>query len=1190
MNKTRFLRNILCIVLSLTFLCGTLTPLSASAASSYNVNFGEPYGNNNISLSPSEMMELLFPGQADENEKLYVDTYFGEHFIYGASIGAENVDIDIDGSQLIVYPRAKAFVASNGVTVNWFPAAVTYENETKPVELSASRYSCTFDLAESASVKVMYTAAIDVPYAYAETLGSFAYNDTSEAKRIKDTYAAAYAEYLAANQRYQDYLTARTEYQKALNAYNAYVEQKRLYDKNLASFESYKKLEEQYQKDLAVYQKYEQELAKYKEELVVYNEQYKQFEIDRNNYNTAKKEYETAVVNYQKNLDKLQVSMAAIDSIFTTPSDTRFGMLFPALQNADIIRMIESQENTLINSYNIKKTDIDYMRKTSDELVELLKEYDAIRKELAEANKASPQDKALISSLEEKKFLYYKEHYTEISCKFNDLYDKMTAILKPSVFVMAGRVFDLEYKNDTAEAERKKKRVLNVLCQIYMVCQALDDTSTRADTWEFYDYKHGDKKTYYFTDLIAQNLISLLTDTNSSSPAGLEWMDEGSLPTIPEPPTAPIAPVAPTPVNKPTAPAVVKDPGQAPTEVKHPGTAPTPVSAPTPPASVDNNYLILRTNKYFGDTVKQKHTVSASALKLTFEQTLIRAFDVNGDRINTYYDYDGSVWDICKGEPSGTPTRPYADGYDYTFKGWEDKGQGIYYAVYKGTLRTYTITFKNGDEVLSTVTCKHGETPAYSGATPQKESSADKVYTFVGWDSQLLPAKGDTTYEASFSEADRIYKITWTILDKTEFTLLPYGAVFTLPEIEKPIEYLGGAVREFTGWDHELTSVQGDITYTALFKVTPLVVLPETEETAPTVEKNGDEYTVTVSGNSAGISGILERAAGEESSEIVISMGGVTLYVDNSTAVKLKDAGAVHLSILRPLARKAIDGVGYILTDKDGNTVSFDGTLPMTLPNTYTDPTNLYIGYTSVYGTSSGIIEQIELGDGTVIFDAAPSMLYSVGKKYSVTTQSTEGGNLILSGDMLYKVGDTVSFEIKPDIGYTVSKITYTDSEGNVFDITRERSFIMIESNVIISAEFEKKPDPVIPEVTVTFKYQNENGEEVIETQTLSLGAQIVIPEIPKMFEKDGYTYHFTGWDVQPFKATESKTYTAQYQSVKTEEKQELSVESASNATILDQLLPIMILGTLLLASIALLVIVSIKAVKHNKGRKNRNK
>jgi len=64
---------------------------------------------------------------------------------------------------------------------------------------------------------------------------------------------------------------------------------------------------------------------------------------------------------------------------------------------------------------------------------------------------------------------------------------------------------------------------------------------------------------------------------------------------------------------------------------------------------------------------------------------------------------------------------------------------------------TYTVTFKNGDDVLETKIVPHGEAVNFSGEIPQKESNnQDFSFDFVGWDKPHEKVQGDLVLNASY--------------------------------------------------------------------------------------------------------------------------------------------------------------------------------------------------------------------------------------------------------------------------------------------------------------------------------------------------------------------------------------------------------------------------------------------------------
>lgn len=133
----------------------------------------------------------------------------------------------------------------------------------------------------------------------------------------------------------------------------------------------------------------------------------------------------------------------------------------------------------------------------------------------------------------------------------------------------------------------------------------------------------------------------------------------------------------------------------------------------------------------------------------TLEKVFVK-YNINGDITTTSIAYGSSLL---------PPTPPTVEGK--TFKGWSD-GSGLvdlntYKALSNVTLtavyetNTYTVTFKNGSETISTQTVEYGNNATAPTVTPAVG------YTFAGWDKALENITEDTTINATFD------KIQYTI-------------------------------------------------------------------------------------------------------------------------------------------------------------------------------------------------------------------------------------------------------------------------------------------------------------------------------------------------------------------------------------------------------------------------------------------
>lgn len=211
--------------------------------------------------------------------------------------------------------------------------------------------------------------------------------------------------------------------------------------------------------------------------------------------------------------------------------------------------------------------------------------------------------------------------------------------------------------------------------------------------------------------------------------------------------------------------------------------------------------------------------------------------------IVTWKDYNDTVLttsEVKKGEtpvyPGETLTRDDDPAYEYSFSGWTPElvpatCDAIYQAVYnKGDLKKYPITWVDGDgETLKTEEVAYGETPAYTGTTPNKSASVSSTYTFSNsWSPEISSVTGPATYTAQFSENVRKYTVTYKNEDGSK-TLgsvqVPYNTaasdsgIVTSKESEYPYQYI------FADWvtapngtvSQDLSNIVGDMTVYASY-------------------------------------------------------------------------------------------------------------------------------------------------------------------------------------------------------------------------------------------------------------------------------------------------------------------------------------------------------------------------------------
>ena len=127
----------------------------------------------------------------------------------------------------------------------------------------------------------------------------------------------------------------------------------------------------------------------------------------------------------------------------------------------------------------------------------------------------------------------------------------------------------------------------------------------------------------------------------------------------------------------------------------------------------------------------------------------------------TWKNDDGNVIDTTSVEYGETPAHSDPVKENHTFIGWSPTitpvtGDAEYTATYSAVVKSYTVTWKNGDDVLKTVTVTDGETPDYDGETPTKAADAENTYTFAGW-TPTVDDEGNITYTATFTAIPKLF-------------------------------------------------------------------------------------------------------------------------------------------------------------------------------------------------------------------------------------------------------------------------------------------------------------------------------------------------------------------------------------------------------------------------------------------------
>lgn len=246
----------------------------------------------------------------------------------------------------------------------------------------------------------------------------------------------------------------------------------------------------------------------------------------------------------------------------------------------------------------------------------------------------------------------------------------------------------------------------------------------------------------------------------------------------------------------------------------------------TKAAKVDEAGNVMATYTFAGwdpavETVTKAVTYTATYTEVAETYTITW---VNGDETTTTT--------VAYGE---TPVAPEASKtstaqYHFTNGTWGTidtvTGDATYTATFTEELRSYTITWVNGD-TTTTTTVAYGETPVAPAATKSdKKDDAGNVmetYTNGTWGT-IAAVTGEATYTATFTEVPAEYTVTWDIYGENDSSAdYVYGTLITDINVpENPSDYvIDGTNWEFNKWVYpeNVEKIVSNITITAEYKI-----------------------------------------------------------------------------------------------------------------------------------------------------------------------------------------------------------------------------------------------------------------------------------------------------------------------------------------------------------------------------------
>ncbi len=1077
-----FLAMICTAVMLFSVLSSFSCMIGATEVSSvWDSDYSDTVPSESVRLSPAYLLELLTGTVPIEEEAEYLNSYAELGLTVSDRLRGEWVTLSLDGTDVTVTAIPRVYTAKNGERVSWVPVTVTYGENSFPMTAYDGGYRVKISgVSEETgeTVTVQYRCELTIPKDIANRLFTSAWEDAATAEE-----KAPMEDYRKALEAYRAYLESISAYRENLMEYREYLEKQAEWQVEQARYEAYVSALKQYEIDLAAWQLYRQQYAAYLQSKAEYDKAYEE-----------NREKHEAYLQYLNNLNKIRKSMAAIESLFVVPDMEGITVqpLFGALQNAELIVMFEKYKSGLA-MYGVKDSDITEMRSSSDKLNRMLQEY-------ADARAVS----------EEAAFAYYSRHYSEIAGLFRTLYDRMMSIMSGTLFNHLCAKIELEYGRGDV-GKYKKWRVKNVLAHIYLICQCLDDSVQAQSEWKFFA-ETGEAFTYQFGTLLGQNVI--MTDTNSSDPAGLQWLapvEDAVLPEVLPKPEEVMEPLRPAEVVKPVRPEPVAEPKE-PEEVREP-------ALPT-----EGDFaLVWRTDRL---VEARKEGKLPKREKADGDQTIVlyrnmeKPIPFSDEALVCYYGYDGTLLGFHKiSEPILSATALLAEFFDEQYRyhtpSWslspdsnqpfagECKESVCLYGFYQKETRSYEITFVTENE-SQTVNCRYGEIPVCTLST-EKMSTHDKNYSFAGWYPLVETARRDAVYTAQYVETERLYRIVWQTREEEIVTYSGFGRVPSAPAV-RAFSYEGGVRYAFGGWDSEILPVTGDTCYIARYTAEPLVG----EDAELTVTQTG--ITVGQFGNELSVELLFRIAVGEGKS-VMLRFDSADLSLDRAAVASL---AASDVRCIR-LLQNAEGAVSLLLEDSSGNSLAPAGEVRLYLPADTASGGSLTVIAQDGMGESRTV--PCKVNDGMVEFPVSAGMYYQVDRQYTLRVETSDGGTVMLDKSR-YHAGAPVPIKVYFASEYTVSRLTLVkNATGEETPLESLDGFVMPAYDATLKIDFAQK----------VYKIEFVSMGEVIATLFCHMGDDVTPPAIPTSFEKDGYCYHFIGWSSPVAIATEDMVYTAKY-------------------------------------------------------------
>ena len=520
----------------------------------------------------------------------------------------------------------------------------------------------------------------------------------------------------------------------------------------------------------------------------------------------------------------------------------------------------------------------------------------------------------------------------------------------------------------------------------------------------------------------------------------------------------------------------------------------TMVNAPEDPIRIgDDTY-------YYVFTGWDKEIASCTenaTYKATYEQRFV-------DYVVKFVNYDESIISeetYHYGDEVVIPTNPtFSDSSigTFVFDKWDQDIELCtknitYKATYVITYEEYVVTFVDYDGEVLLQTRYHFGDEIVTPTTPVRESSLMNSFTFSGWDKDIVPCSGNTTYTATYEATPIDYTVTFKNYDGSVLTTRTYhyGDNVVAPDVPSR-EANETYTYTFAAWDKEVAPCTGNITYTAYFI------------------QNYIDYTVVFKNYDGSIISSTTYHYGNQ----VVLPSTPTKEADNTYTYSFKSWDNDVIACCGDATYQATftaSYIDYLVVFKNDNETVLKST-------TYHYGDQVIEPETPVKASDNTYTYSFKSWDSDVIACSGNATYKATYDQryidYIVTFLNYDGSVLTST---TYHYGDQV---IEPETPIRVSDNTYTYSFKSW-----DKEITNCMGNTTYSASYTSQ----YIDYEVVFK--NYDGT-VISTANYHYGDSVVVPATPSRSSNETYTYSFKSWDKDVVSCNGNVVYTAVFDEV----------------------------------------------------------